>query len=252
MRIITYLVLALGMLFSKGGWDGQTRFTVLEHTSEQIRVRSFDPQSLQGTVMIIPDDLEITSVQGRGSWPAKNIFKAGTDKWAADSIIDYLGLSYTGLWSNLSIWNRIAWSQYQNKVTWVNLDLTRGGLTQVVKTTDGQDSRRLNSVWFDQAKQLFSSQIVTDQHLSLSIINTTDASGLGSHAADVAESMGFKVDSVTDDPTTIQKCQLEVPEVKIKDVAIKLLAKTFICDVKVGDDDSLKMALGDDYKTILR
>lgn len=246
MRLVIWLVVSLGMLLTPGGWDGQTRFTILEHINDKIQIKSFDPQSLQGTILLIPPDLEIESLAGRGAWPAKNIFRAGTAHWASGSIIDYLGLSYVGLWDELSILNKIAWAQYQNKVAWVTVDLAEDGLTQKVIMPDGQTVLQLNPLWFDQAKQLFASQDITTQHLSLSIINTTDATGLGSHAADVAESMGFKVDAVTDDPNAIQKCRLEAP---VQDVAIKALAKVFDCDIKTGP---LKMWLGDNYKTILR
>ncbi len=252
MRLVTLLILSIGMLFSKGVWDGQTRFTIIENNQGQIRVRSFDPSSLQGTEMIIPGDLDIQSLGGRGSWSAKNIFKAGPSAWAAGSIIDYLGLGYVGAWDNLSVWNKLAWMLYQNKVSWATVELSRGGLTSVVTMPDGQSVRRLNSVWFGQAKQLFASKAVTDKHLSLSIVNTTDAAGLGSHAADVAESLGFKVDAVTDSPDKIAKCRLEALPVLVKDVVIKLLARTFACDVVAGPDEELKMWLGQNYKTTLR
>lgn len=246
MRLIVVLILSLGWVFSRSIWDGQTRFTIVEHTSDQIQIRSFDPSSMQGTVVKIPDDLDITSLAGRGTWPAKNIFRAGTAQWASESIINYLGLTYIGFWDSLSIWNKLAWKQYQGKVSWNNVDLTRGGLTTLTKTSDGFTVRHLTPLWFDQTKQLFSSQVITDKRLSLAIVNTTDATGLGSHAADVAESMGFKVDSVTDDPQTIQKCVLEAPT---QDSAIKALARVFDCDIKPG---SLKMRLGESYKAILR
>lgn len=241
----------MGLLFTRV-WDGKVQFTVLENNPNEIRVRSFDPASLQGTEMVIPPDLDIQSLGGRGSWPAKNIFLAGTATWAADSIIDYLALGYTGLWSNLSIWDKITWRQFQDKITWTKLDLARGGLTKTVTMADGQSVLQLTPLWFDQAKPWFASQAITDQHLSLAIINTTDATGLGSHAADIVESMGFKVDAVLDDSDSLQKCRLDAPASQTKNPTIKFLARTFNCDVQIGQDEQLKLWLGQDYKTKIR
>lgn len=243
--------MALGLLFTRS-WDGKVRFTILENNPHEIRIRSFDPASLQGTEMIIPPDLDIQSLGGRGSWPAKNIFLAGTAAWAADSIIDYLALGYTGLWSNLSIWDKLAWRQFQGKITWTQLDLTGLGLTKTVTMPDGQSVLQLTPLWFDQSKPWFAAQIITDQHLSVAIINTTDATGLGSHAADIAESMGFKVDSVLDSSDTVERCRLSVPAAQTKNPAVKFLARTFACDIEAGSESQLKLWLGQDYKTKIR
>lgn len=251
MRLILTWIMSLLPLFS-WVWDGQVRFTVLEKNADQIGIRSFDPISLQGTEMIIPPDLNIESLGGRGVWPAKNIFKAGETQWAADSIVDYLGLGYTGFWPNLSIWDKINWWKYQDKIIWTRLDLTRGSLTKTTTMPDGQVVLQLTHVWFDQAKPWFASQTISDQHLSLAIINTTQALGLGSHAADIAESMGFKVDSVLDDTHALQKCRLNAPAAQLKSSAVKFLARTFGCDIEMGSDEQLKLWLGQDYQAKIR
>ena len=71
-------------------WEGRERFTVIQ-LGPPVVVASFDPQTGRGIKIELPDELEIETVGGRGTWRLGVLLKAGEARWAADSVAEALG-----------------------------------------------------------------------------------------------------------------------------------------------------------------
>src|SRR3989344_2056608 len=127
---------------------GDERFTLIVWNG-MMTVASFDPVTERGLKLILPPELEVVTVGGRGRWQGKVLPQIGEKyggKWVADSVADYLSVGYTAYaksdnLSGINLWDRFNWWQWSRKVRWEELELkTLPGVVEA-KAADGQVSR---------------------------------------------------------------------------------------------------------------
>lgn len=241
------LLLATGYwLLAPGKWDGTSRFTVVE-VADVVKVLSFDPKTSRGIEMVLPDNLEVETVAGRGRLLAGNLRPAGSAEWAAASVAYYLGILTTGEKSTLSWGDRLRWWWGARQVQWQELDLLNLGLVEPDTAADQVTVLRLAPTWDQKARQLFSSLSVAQEQLSIKVVNTTEVVGLASGAARGIESSGMKVVEVrTTSNKQLDRCQLVSPVALKKTVGVSLLLHSFGCDWQAGSE--LILYLGRQYQ----
>lgn len=229
-------------------WDGRSRFTQIYLTPKLV-IKSFDPKSKTGVVLVFPENLEIDSISGRGSWNAGVISKAGNQRWAADSVANYLGISYTGIGNALNWWDQLQWQLWNSKIEWTEINVADTTALQPSTTPDGVMIYQLSRAWDSKANQWFFDQTIESQLLGVVIVNTTTTSGLGASASRVVESMGFKVRSLTSTDQDIKTCILQTkPELKTM-LAVRKLQMTFGCSWQKSEQQDLTLILGDQYRS---
>jgi hypothetical protein len=229
-------------------WDGQSRYTKI-YLSSHLVVESFDPKSNQGVKLVFPDELIIESISGRGSWAAGVISKAGTSKWAADSVANYLGIAYTGLAGHFTWWDDLQWKLKSGSVDWTEIKVEDTSALEKFTTPDGVQAYKLSRGWDNKANQWFFDETIESKLLGVVIVNTTDTPGLGASASRVVESMGFKVRDLSTSDEEVTNCVLATtPELK-STLAVKKLQKTFACSWQTSSDQDLKLVLGDQYRS---
>ncbi len=229
-------------------WDGQSRFTKI-YLSPHLIVQSFDPKSNQGVKLVFPDNLTIESISGRGSWGAGVIAKAGSGKWAADSVANYLGISYTGIAGHFTWWDELQWKLKSRSIDWTEIDVETTSALEKFTTPDGIESYKLSRAWDNKANQWFFDETIESKLLGVVIVNTTDTPGLGASASRVVESMGFKVRNLSSSDDEATKCVLATSEELKSTLAIKKLQKTFGCSWQESTDQDLTLTLGDQYRS---
>jgi hypothetical protein len=242
ISVLVFLEIYLGR-----NWDQHTRFTTISHKIP-ITVRSFDPNSKTGVVLVLPDNLEIESVSGRGKWLAGKIHQAGKPTWVGDSVADYLGISYVGIDSNLSIWDKIMWEKYSRQISWKEIDLGNTNYLETVITPDNLQITRLADGWDSKARDWFFDQSIAEMSLGVAIVNTSPIPGLGIHAGRVVESVGFKVRDLTNSTEEIDKCLVKsLPELQ-KSQSVQKLIHTFDCNWQRSEETDLSLILGKQYR----
>ncbi len=244
---IFILILLCVEIYLGRNWDQQTRFTTISHNSP-ITIRSFDPNSKSGIILILPDNLEIESVSGRGKWLAGKIALAGNSDWVGDSVADYLGISYVGIESKLSIWDQFMWRKYSREVTWNQVNLGETNFIETAITPDNMQIVRLADGWESKARDWFFDQSIAEESLGVAIVNSSPVPGLGIHAGRVVESMGYKVRDLTNISDEIGKCLVKsLPELQKSRAVLKLM-HTFDCEWQKTDDTDLVLILGRVYR----
>lgn len=173
------------------GWE---RFTVIKSVGDDIHVLSID--SGKGIRVVVPADLMIQTVQGRGEWRVGALAALGKKygrEWEADSIANALGIFYTGWYDNLGIVDRFVWWQKSREVDFFELRLSESAFVDEVVQADGVKVWKLNDAWKKRSTELFSSENIATSDIEAEVINTTKKSGLGSKAAAALTSSGVRV-----------------------------------------------------------
>ncbi len=233
-------------------WDGRTQFTVIS-ISSPVTVASFDPVTGTGIRLVLPDNLKIDAVGGKGTWQAGILEKAGRqwgDKWAADSLADYLGISYVGRTENLELWDRIMWWWWSRQVKWQEVDLVNTVYLTSVRDPDGVEFERLGPTWPEKAQDWFTSASLAKETVNVSIINSTDVPGLGAHAATVAENAGVRVVAVNNTAVEVGKCVLAGNADMEAGLTGSWLTRVFGCRWQVNSDPNpeISLTVGSEYK----
>lgn len=232
-------------------WNGKERFTRI-NLGNDIQVESFDPVTKEGIRMTIPREMLISTVGNRGSWPAGVMTKMENkygSKWAADSVADTLGISYTITGRLPNLWDKWSWWNWQNKIEWQEIDL---GKTAAV--TDGTDPDGVKvlllSDWGEKkmAEWMISTAIAAEE-IPVTVVNTTKTDGLGNHAARVINNTGMRVSAVLNTQENLPKCQLERPDNLKNSLTVDWLVKTFSCELSGAGKTAteVKLKLGNDY-----
>lgn len=247
MKIVLLLFIlgvagGLAWIYVGRKWDGESRFTVIR-LGRQVVVESFDPVTLEGVKLALPDQLEIESVDGRGKWLAGAISRAGSRKWVADSVADYLGITYTS--TSLGWWDRLGWWRYSREVRWKEIALDETSWVEKGKTADGLEVWRLNQRWEMAARELFYDSVIAREGLVVVVVNTTDVSGLGAHAARVLESSGIKVGMVESKNEEIGRCVVRSEKGDKSRASVKMMMREFGCEWKEGE--KIVLELGREY-----
>lgn len=198
--------------------------------------------------MNFPDNLAIESISGRGSWMANVIGKAGGEKWAADSVANYLGINYTAV-DHLGWFDQLQWSWRGKSIDWSTIDLVDSPILQKQLAPDGVATFHLTTAWDTKAKLWFFDQNIANKSLGVIIVNTTTAPGLGANASRVVESMGFKVRNLTNSPDQVDQCVVRTLLDLKKTLPVQKLIKAFNCKWEVSEESDLTLILGNLYRS---
>ena len=238
----------LGWQYWQKDWDGQSRYTLIE-IGEEVTLKSYDPITHQGFTIFFPKNLEIETVSGRGFWQIGALNRAGSSKWAADSIADYLGISYNGVGGITNRWDRFQWGRMTRAAIWKEIDLSESNYLELVKTPDNLEVFRLSRTWDTKARELFLDQPVAQEAQGVIIINTVSYPGLGTNAGRVVESLGMATRGIETQEESIERCLVQgSPDLKDTASARKLM-KVFHCQWEDSDDTDLHLFLGEEYRT---
>jgi hypothetical protein len=233
-------------------WRGSERFTILT-VGEKIQVESWDPQTKQGIRLVLPENLEIETVAGRGKWQVKalpEMAKKMGNKWLTDSVSDYLGLAILETKGEMKWWDKLSWWRGSGDVEWKNIELEKTQLVEEVKTPDGVTLLHLGPLWEEKAVDWFTSNIVSLESLNATVVNAAGVDGLGSHAARILESIGIKVNMIENSEEKFNKCIVESNSGTKEKTGAGEIVRIFGCDWKKGDlqDGELVLKLGEGYK----
>src|SRR3989344_5858872 len=224
---VTIVAVTRGYLLRK--WDGMSRFTIVDigdGDESRTVVESFDPVSRRGVKLILPDNMEIDTVGGRGKWRVKMLSQApswfGGKKWAADSVADYMGIMYTGEKTLLGWWDNLAWWRWRSRADWREEDAALPGFA-VALSGDVE------------ASELFVSAAIVSEKLNVTVVNTTITSGLGGHAARSLESAGLRVGLVkSDEDAGGERCKIVAGGNTLDSIGAKRMVGNFGCGAEGG------------------
>jgi hypothetical protein len=220
--------------FSQRSWGGIERFTVIQtgNGGQEIKIRSVDPETKEAVMMTIPSEMEISTVGGRGEWKIKALPRLGEKygkRWVADSIADFLGITYTAVAEDMGIWDRLAWLNLTRQAQWQEVNLEE---TSWIKTSfypDGDKVLGLSSVGQKKIGEMFYCSELAKQDLVISIFNTTQEVGLGSRFARAIENTGLKVATVGARAEMVNDCEVATNQEMKENGVVRWLSRTFSC-----------------------
>jgi len=257
LLVIVFLGGFLGFAFitwQQKKWDTATRFTLIS-LDRPIVIKSFDPSTGDGITLVLPDNLMLDTVAGKGGWRTGVIEKLGEkwgSEWVSDSIADYLGITYTGITEDLNLADRILWWWYGREIKWEPIVLAETSLLSEVKDPDGVVLVRLGEHWPEKAEAWFSSANLAREQVNVNVVNTTGVGGLGAHVARIVENGGIRVISVGNSNTQgdLGKCLIEGDETLKNSLTGKWLMKQFGClwQIKSENQKEIKLIVGSEYK----
>lgn len=244
-------------------WRGGERFTVLTLGSDGAVIESWDYESRLGLRLILPANLEIETIEGRGRWRVgvlPDMARKYSLKWVEESIEENLGIYVTITKSDNRKWwlgngwdSGVWWRQLRN-INWTVLDAEKLRGVDVVKQADGAEVLRVGKEWkLGIGDSLAYSGIVREAK-SVTVVNTTTAAGLGAHVAGNLEISGFKVDAVASREEEEDDCILRGREADVESISGKWLIKSFKCLKSVDEsltDGRLELILGRKYQNRL-
>jgi hypothetical protein len=236
-------------------WDGVNRFTmiVINKNNSSVQVLSIDPETNQPVRINLPGDMEVNTVSGRGVWKIKSLVALSAKYgyvWAADSIANYLGISYTAVREKVGIWDKIAWWNLSRNVSWQDIDLADLSLVSETYAPDGDRILGLTSRWQDKAEDLFYSSNLAKEKIKVEVYNTTNVTGLATQVAQVIENAGVKVTIVDASDLKTGRCLVMSLPGTENDRGIKWLINNFRCNWKKlsgMDGGEVKIYIGQEY-----
>ena len=222
------------------------RFTVI-NIKNGVSVESFDPVTLSGIKLIIPDRLEVETVGGRGKWQAGVLEKAANKfgvKWATDSVADYLGISYT---NGVKDWQ---WWWWERKGSWKTVNLEKTRWVREIEAIDGTKLLALASDWEGKAGEWFAQSNIVNEGLNVTVENTSGIEGLGTHAARVLESGGMKVRMIRSAAYEVGECEVVTNLQTRQTVGAGWLTRVFGCKWMESQEETgeVILKLGKNYR----
>lgn len=238
--------------FRNRTWRGQDRFTVVT-LEDGVKIQSFDPQNQQGKILLLPQDLEIQTVGGRGRWrigALPELAKKFGERWAADSVTDYLGIGYTAIDNHLAGWDTFSWWWNGRSVEWQTVKLEDTGLLKEFVAPDGTKLQDLAPTWNSKAAEWFTSSAIAQEGMNLTLVNSTDVAGLGSHAARSITNAGIRVSAVSGQSEEINGCVVESTKADKEKLSTVWVKRTFGCSWNENGDlqNELILKLGTHYR----
>ena len=200
---------------------GKERFTVID-TRGGVKISSFDPVSKSGFEMRLPDNMEIPGADDRGMWKASKIGQAGDSAWAARSVANYLGITYTKD-------NRYIWWWDRLRLKWEKIDMERRGFVEETKAVDGEPVVRLTETWKMAAREMFASEVIAQGGWTVGVINSSGEMGLAAKTADRIESMGVRVSEVKTGQEGEKGCWVEGQNKNKREMVVKIMVTNWKC-----------------------
>lgn len=221
--MFTKILLSLAILFNLRFAD--VRKTWVSSWSP-VTIQSYDPVTKEGIEFIVPDDLEIETISGKGFWLVGKLKQAKDKEWAIGSLEDALGVPMERN------------SSFRWGVKWEKKSLDKYLVSQT--TVDGVSIKKLDDSWSKVSKDWFVSSKLAEENVVLRIENTVSYSGLGGHAAKILEGCGIKVGLITSSDANIGKCEMVG-----KGLTAEYVSHKFGCELKEGNE--LLLRLGKEY-----
>lgn len=236
-RLLLVIVLVLaaiaGGMFVSRKWDGKTRFTIID-VKEGVNIESWDLQNKTGFKIKIPDNLEIQTSDG-SKWLAVKIGRVSSPQWAAWEVSKSLGIPYTSEKSKLGLWDRLQWWLGTRSIDWQVIDMTEKGWTVETRAPDGLEIRKLSPKWETVTRDLFSSAVLINEGIGLTIINFSGIDGYGNLLARIVENAGIKVNMIKTGDGNLKGCLIKGNKEALKSLSAKNLLRIFTCRSQVED-----------------
>lgn len=239
------IVLVLGWGVLKREYLGWERFTVISSVGDEIHVLSVD--SGKGIRVILPADLLIQTVQGRGEWRVGALSTLGKKygrSWEADSVANALGIFYTGWQDNLGIVDRFVWWQKSRETSFLEIKLEGSSYVDEIVQADGMKVWKINDAWKKKSAELFSSESIATSDIEAEVINTTKKGGLASRAAAPLTSSGIRVIRVGEQESEVSdRCVILGSKSELQSNFGKYVEKYMRCKTVASGDDDAKISI---------
>lgn len=213
-------------------WRGLGRFTIIR-LDDDLVVESVDPKTKQGTRLIVPALTEIVTVERRGAWKPAALAvlgqKYGLD-WVGESVADFLGITYTAVYGQMRVWDKLAWWTLAGSAQWreVNLDETRW-ITQET-AADGVKVLGLATDWESKTADLFYSTTLANSKQEVRVFNATEEVGLAARVAGRIESAGVRVITVDELEKEVAGCEVASARRERTSEVVQWLMTSFECE----------------------
>jgi hypothetical protein len=222
-------------------WEGVSRFTVVRvaENQEDIQVLSVDPETKAAVRLVLPGEMEIPTVGGKGVWKISSLPELAQKngwKWAGDSVADFLSVPYTAAWEEMSFWDKLAWSLISSGVEWKEVNLVDTSWVVEFRDPDGAKVLGLSGVGQKKVGQMFYSSRLAKEGLQVGVFNTTTVTGLGLRVARVVENAGLKVVKVGEQAGEVERCLVSSNVNLQENIGVRWLMRNFNCEWR-GDRD---------------
>lgn len=250
--IITLLVIVFVIIsFQKRQWVDNSR--LIFYKLNPLVLTTLDPVTNELLNISIPDNFEVDSVGGRGTWLVSKIGQAGTTSWITKSLEWHLGIANIYDFENLNIWDKFRYYYHQKSSVTKNINLTETGLVILEKTADGIEVYRLTPHWYLKGQDWFAASEIVKQGLSVTLVNTTSITGMGAKSARLIESMGIRVKQLNSSIDNLSKCRIYTSNKTFKSSGFRHINRVFNCEEKIDESEGadIRIELGTDIAKLL-
>ncbi|OGD08199.1 hypothetical protein A2397_05675 [Candidatus Amesbacteria bacterium RIFOXYB1_FULL_44_23] len=252
------VILLIAGLFEIAGsyqrrlWGGKSRFTVVSLGQPTI-IYSVDPAFKGvGVKLILPDDLMVDTVDGRGTWKVgvlRPLEKKYGKAWLIDSLENSLGLMITDKLPLTNFWDFLGYGLTTFGIDWEEVKVSETYLEEGTDP-DGEKVLGLSMYWWKKVGELFFSANVASEGWQVSVFNSTNTTGLGYKMARVVETAGFKVIRVADTNQKTEKCVIKSNSADRNVWATQLLIKKWSCrwqENKELQEKEIELIVGESF-----
>ncbi len=241
-------------------WDGRNRFTLISMNKKDqtAELYSIDPESGQAIHLVLPSEMEVDTIGGRGVWKISAVVSLA-DKygpvWAADSIANFLDIPYTAVKEKIDVWDKLSWWNLSRGVDFQDISLKNTDLVRKIETPDGETVLGLTSWWQNKAGDLFYSSNLAKEELNVEVYNTTNVTGLASRVAQLLENAGVKVTITGEAGEIAGRCQVASSHQMVSDPGVEWITRFMSCSrIEKNDLDTkqVQIYLGNDYVSWLK
>lgn len=229
----------------------QYRDTVLE-TSDKIYVVSIDPKTKKGTRFELPGELILSTPGETGNWQLSSVIKMASKyppRFLPESVGKTFKIGKIYQAGNLNFLDKFMWWVLlkQTKVTEVNL-FQNGGYEEE-KAPDGKIFFRLADKWDELRPDYFTSIVLANEGIGVSVYNASDYSGIGLTAEKILTSAGLRVTDVTGESVKLTECEVYGDESLAKTNTTRWITEQFDCKFNKSEagERSLKLYLGNSF-----
>lgn len=245
--IITVLVIS----FRGRLWNDNSR--MIFYNLNPFVLTTLDPVTNELINITIPDNFEVESVEGRGTWLISKIGLAGNRTWITKSLEWHLGIANIFDFEKLNIWDKLRYYYHQKSSVVKNVNLADTGLITLAKTTDGIEVYRLTPHWYLKGQDWFAASEIVKQGISVTLVNTTAVSGIGATSARLLESMGIRVKQLNNSNDNLNRCRIYTSSKTSKMSGFRLVNRVFNCLEFIEEEEGLdiRIELGSDIAKLL-
>jgi len=252
-------VITVGVLVVGNGWKIKQmerkwlidqRITLVD-IGQNISVSSVDLTNMTGVKVMMPANLNIQAIEGKGNWEVSAMIKLAEKngrEWLADSVANTLNVTYDAVYQDLNWPEKGYWWWKNRSANIITIDLAKEGFTDEREAPDGDKFRVISEIWGQKAKEYFASRIFLEENYILRLQNASTVPGLGFKTAQILENAGVNVFEVVKSETGVNKSRLIVPEELKKNPSIIWMAQVFSCETVIKPGDKADLIIGEEYR----